>query len=80
VAEEVADMRAIAGHDIEPWDYLYFAEKVRKAKYDLDQNELKPYFELNASARLLLHGRAPVRLHSSKSCPPGPCRSSIRTS
>jgi len=48
VAEEVADMRAIAGFDIEPWDYLYFAEKVRKARYDLDQNELKPYFELNA--------------------------------
>lgn len=47
VVEEVADMRAIAGHDIEPWDYLYYAEKVRKAKYDLDQNELKPYFELN---------------------------------
>ena len=47
VAEEVADMRAIAGHDIEPWDYLYFAEKVRKAKYDLDQSELKPYFELS---------------------------------
>ena len=47
VGEEVADMRAIAGHDIEPWDYLYFAEKVRKQKYDLDQNELKPYFELN---------------------------------
>src|SRR5690606_27542652 len=48
VAEEVADMKAIAGHDIEPWDYLYYAEKVRKAKYDLDQNELKPYFELHA--------------------------------
>lgn len=47
VAEEVADMRAIAGHDIEPWDYLYYSEKVRKQKYDLDQNELKPYFELN---------------------------------
>lgn len=47
VAEEVADMKAIAGFDIEPWDYLYFAEKVRKAKFDLDQNELKPYFELN---------------------------------
>jgi len=47
VAEEVADMRAIAGHEIEPWDYLYYAEKVRKQKYDLDQNELKPYFELN---------------------------------
>ncbi len=51
VAEEVADMRAIAGHDIEPWDYLYFAEKVRKQKYDLDQNELKPYFELSAVKR-----------------------------
>lgn len=48
VAEEVADMRAIAGFDIEPWDYLYFAEKVRKQKYDLDQNQLKPYFELRA--------------------------------
>ena len=48
VAEEVADMKAIAGFDIEPWDYLYFAEKVRKQKYDLDQNQLKPYFELGA--------------------------------
>lgn len=48
VVEEVADMKAIAGFDIKPWDYLYFAEKVRKAKFDLDQNELKPYFELNA--------------------------------
>ena len=47
VGEEVADMKAIAGHDIEPWDYLYYAEKVRKAKYDLDQNEMKPYLELN---------------------------------
>jgi peptidyl-dipeptidase Dcp len=52
VKEEVADMQAIAkkeGADItiEPWDYLYYAEKVRKAKYDLDQNEVKPYFELN---------------------------------
>ena len=51
VLEEVADMRAIAGHEIEPWDYLYYAEKVRKQKYDLDQNELKPYFELNAVKR-----------------------------
>jgi peptidyl-dipeptidase Dcp len=51
VAEEVADMRELAGHEIEPWDYLYYAEKVRKAKYDLDQNELKPYFELSAVKR-----------------------------
>lgn len=51
VTQEVADMRALAGHDIEPWDYLYYAEKVRKQKYDLDQNDLKPYFELNAVKR-----------------------------
>ncbi len=55
VREEVADMRAIAGHDIEPWDYLYYSEKVRKQKYDLDQNELKPYFELNNVKRGAFH-------------------------
>ncbi len=54
VHEEVADMEKLARRDgvdskrpFEPWDYLYYAEKVRKAKYDLDENELKPYFELN---------------------------------
>ena len=51
VRKDVAEMQAIAdreqnGRAIEPWDYLYFAEKVRKAKYDLDQNEVKPYFAL----------------------------------
>jgi peptidyl-dipeptidase Dcp len=52
VREEVADMQKIADKEkakitIEPWDYLYYAEKVRKAKYDLDEETLKPYFELN---------------------------------
>jgi peptidyl-dipeptidase Dcp len=53
VREEVRDMQQIANRErgkkitIEPWDYRYYAEKVRKAKYDLDQNEIKPYFELN---------------------------------
>ncbi len=47
VKEEVADMAKIAGHPIEPWDYLYYAEKVRKARYDLSEAETKPYFELN---------------------------------
>ena len=56
VKEEVADMQAIAdterrGITIEPWDYLYYAEKVRKAKYDLEQNEIKPYFELGQHGR-----------------------------
>jgi len=50
VREEVADMSTIAARDgvrtFEPWDYLFYAEKVRKARYDLDQNEIKPYFEL----------------------------------
>jgi peptidyl-dipeptidase Dcp len=48
VREEVADMQAIAGAKIkiEAWDYRYYAEKVRKAKYDLDQNEVKPYLQL----------------------------------
>ncbi|AKJ06294.1 peptidyl-dipeptidase Dcp [Archangium gephyra] len=49
--EEVADMQAVANKEgaklkIEPWDYRYYAEKVRKAKYDLDQNEVKPYLQL----------------------------------
>ena len=50
VGEEVADMQAIANGDkvtIEAWDYRFYAEKVRKAKYDLDQNEIKPYFQLD---------------------------------
>jgi peptidyl-dipeptidase Dcp len=48
VREEVKDMQAIAGPTIkiEPWDYRYYAEKVRKARYDLDQNEVKPYLQL----------------------------------
>ena len=50
VKEEVADMQAIANADniiIAPWDYRFYAEKVRKAKYDLDQEAIKPYFQLD---------------------------------
>jgi peptidyl-dipeptidase Dcp len=52
VREEVADMQALAdrekaGIKIEPWDYRYYMEKVRKARYDLDQNEVKPYLQLD---------------------------------
>ncbi|MGA1384341.1 MAG: M3 family metallopeptidase, partial [Steroidobacteraceae bacterium] len=51
VREEVADMQRVADAEgarikIEPWDYRHYAEKVRKAKYDLDTNELKPYLQL----------------------------------
>ena len=52
VREEVADMQAIAdkegaGISIEPWDYRYYAEKVRKARYDLDATEITPYLQLD---------------------------------
>ena len=51
VREEVADMQKIAdsegaGIEIEPWDYRYYAEKVRQAKYDLDSDEVKQYLQL----------------------------------
>ncbi len=55
VHEEVADMQTVANTEpskggpkitIEPWDYRYYAEKVRKARYDLDQNEVTPYLQL----------------------------------
>ena len=42
VAEEVADMKA----DVQPWDYRYYAEKVRKARYDIDDGQVKPYLQL----------------------------------
>ncbi len=35
-----------AGITIEPWDWRFYAEKLRQARYDFDANELKPYFEL----------------------------------
>ncbi|WMS88491.1 M3 family metallopeptidase [Pleionea litopenaei] len=57
VKEEVADMQAIADKQmtelkqekitIEPWDYRYYAEKVRKDKYDLDSDEVKQYLQLD---------------------------------
>ncbi|MDP5281034.1 M3 family metallopeptidase [Sphingomonas sp. DG1-23] len=52
VREEVADMQALADKEgakivIAPWDYRFYAEKVRKAKYDLDENEVKPYLQLD---------------------------------
>ncbi|MFC0605513.1 M3 family metallopeptidase [Winogradskyella pulchriflava] len=52
VKEEVADMQAVANElgdniTIEPWDYRYYAEKVRKKKYDLDSDEVKQYLQLD---------------------------------
>lgn len=52
VKEEVTDMQALADKEgakikIEPWDYRYYQEKVRKERYDLDENEVKPYLQLD---------------------------------
>ncbi len=49
---EAADIQALidkqnGGFKLQPWDWNYYAEQVRKAKYDLDESEIKPYFELN---------------------------------
>jgi len=51
VKEEVSDMQKLADKEgakinIEPWDYRYYAEKVRKEKYDLNQEEVKEYMQL----------------------------------
>ncbi|HET9634578.1 MAG TPA: M3 family metallopeptidase [Gemmatimonadaceae bacterium] len=50
--QEIADMQKLidaqgGGFKLQPWDYQYYAEQVRKAKYDLDESQIKPYFELN---------------------------------
>ncbi len=50
--EEVADMQAFVDAEggnfkIAPWDYYYYAEKVKKQKYDLEESEIRPYFALD---------------------------------
>ncbi|CAN5828846.1 M3 family metallopeptidase [soil metagenome] len=52
VRQEVAEMQAIAdkekaGVKIEPWDYRFYAEKVRAERYNLDMNEVKAYMQLD---------------------------------
>ncbi|WP_264512297.1 M3 family metallopeptidase [Flavobacterium sp. N1719] len=51
VREDVAEMQKIVAAEgnsfaIEPWDYRYYAEKVRKSKYDVDANQIKPYLQM----------------------------------
>ena len=50
--EEAADMQKMIQKEggkfkLESWDWWYYSEKVRKAKYDLDEEQIRPYFELN---------------------------------
>lgn len=53
VKVEVKEMQALADRDgakltIEPWDYYYYAEKVRADKYNIDENELRAYFAVDS--------------------------------
>ncbi len=50
--KEASDIQALidkqnGGFKLQPWDWNYYSEQVRKAKYDLNDDEIKPYFELN---------------------------------
>lgn len=52
VKEEVAEMQQLSNKEgntftIQPWDYYYYAEKVRKAKYDLDEDVVSQYFHID---------------------------------
>ena len=52
VQKEAEDIQALINETggnfkLQPWDWDYYAEKVRKARYDLDESQIKPYFELN---------------------------------
>jgi peptidyl-dipeptidase Dcp len=49
--KEAADLQTLinkekGGFQLEPWDWNFYAEKIRKSRYDLDENEVKPYFEV----------------------------------
>lgn len=60
VNEEVAEQQAMArslGHNItiEPWDYRYYMEKIRKQRFNLSQEEIKPYFELNNMTQAMFY-------------------------
>ena len=60
VEEEVEDMQKIADSEnaditIKPWDYRFYAEKVRKEKYDLDSEEVKQYLELGNLTQALFY-------------------------
>lgn len=48
---EQKDLEAIAGHRIEPWDWAFYTEKVRKKKYDVDTAAMRPYFEIERVMR-----------------------------
>ena len=58
--QELSEMQAIAdreglGDKLQPWDWWFYAEKLRKEKYDLDENEMKPYLRLENVREGMFH-------------------------
>ncbi len=85
VKQEVADMQAIADAEgaaitIEPWDYRYYAEKVRQAKYDLDSDEVKQYLQLDKLRDAMFFVAGELFGFAFDASHPAPCRCSTRTS
>ncbi|MBO4944328.1 MAG: M3 family metallopeptidase, partial [Muribaculaceae bacterium] len=57
--QELAELKEFAGRELNPWDYSYFANKLRQERYNLDEEELRPYLPLNrvVDAMLALAGK-----------------------
>jgi peptidyl-dipeptidase Dcp len=77
VEEEVADMQALADEEgaeitIAPWDYRYYSEKVRKAKYDLDSDEVKQYLQLDKLRQAMFYVAGELFGFDFKPVPDGP--------
>ncbi len=58
--EERSDMEAVAGHRIEPWDWAFYAEKVRSLRYALDESQTKPYFQADSVRKGVFHAAEKV--------------------
>lgn len=76
VHEEVVDMQAVADArgdkiTIEPWDYRYYAEKVRKNKYDLDSEEVKQYLQLDKLTEAMFYTAGRLFNYNFKPVPEG---------
>lgn len=76
VKEEVADMQAVADAEgakitIAPWDYRYYAEKVRKQKYDLESDEVKQYLQLDNLTQALFFTAGELFNYDFKPVPEG---------
>ncbi len=76
VKEEVADMQALAdkegaGIKIAPWDYRYYSEKVRRARYDLDSDEVRQYLQLDKLREAMFFVAGALFNFDFKPVPPG---------